>query len=684
VDRSYCGSALEVLLRFGPDEGVAEDNREPFDVANVFVFARFEPVDAATPAPGTHSLSYLRSVSQSEANPEGSWIEGVRQTAADRQQHSQQLHGRQTAPSRPATRSSEHPESATFGLNSQAYAKWYYHWESGANKVQRATKHALKAYVFYRTHATSSQQGDVVHPEAPRDGALELLCVVTSPPFTVVSYRRAPLEASTAFAGSPGAVGVGGFDASPMPHYATDAAQPVDSRLRRLVQHQISRAFQEYDQQQQRRSSDDGGAFVPFFGGQQEQHEDQRGGAEPDQLDRYRRLQEREGLRFRLLTPEDAARSGPSLHSQIQAREPRLVFDSTRRPQTQHWRGTDRAHDEEFVEDYEDYDVQDDAVPQPRTSQRWAEQSASPYEGKSAGPVGMPPSSTDPARGAERAASVALLRYKQQKRQLDSHERELHALTDLSIVHFFVSRVAACHAGSLANLEAVFTIAISQHWRANGGSAQLARVLLTFATGAGHAATASAVDGADPKSEEVMLVLAEVCVWAFSPGNVTMIQRLLTACQPLLLDRLKAGGSGSDGDGDGDGKELRTAFLECVSRCWSALNGFLQSPRATRSAIRSVQQLSDAVLGVVYSNLAFEDLRAGLRRMLQRPAVVLEDSKENVSADPDAYGSATARCNLAGWQGFVAQVREGYLVRLSAYTVHLDSTGILTGVCAGV
>ncbi|KAL4175011.1 hypothetical protein KRP22_006939 [Phytophthora ramorum] len=673
VDRSYCGSSLEVVLRFDPESDVSQDvsqdvaqaNRGPdvpFDVANVFVFARFETVDNAKPSAGAYSLRYLRSVSQSELSPEASWIEGVRQTAADRQQHSQQLHGRQP-PSRPPSSTTD---SATFVLNGQAFAKWYYHWGSGANKVQRATKHALKAYVFYQQEAqtpgpvqrTSSQQVEetetTAQQEPARDETLELLCIVTSPPFTVVSYRRAPLDVSAAFPGSPDALGIDAAT-SLMPHYATDTGHPGDSRLHRLVQNQISRAFQEYNEQRQQDPHGPSDNSFTSYRALDGSNESQRVNDEQNQFDRYRQLQEREGLRFRLLTPEDAALSGSS------PREPRLVFDRTRQRDDhqvgdqQHWRDIDRTKEEDFVEDYEE---DEEAVPQPLTTQSWLAQSASPYEVKPAGPIEMPPSATDPTRQTERTAKVTLLRLKQQQQQCDIHLREVQQLTDLSIIHFFVSRITTNSARGLANLEVVFTIAISQQWRfASGGATHLARLLLTIAEGkrGGNPRTMERLDG---KREELMLVLGEICVWAFSPDNVELMQSLLTACYPLLLENMKPGGSGGCDD---DGSQLRTAFLDCVTRCWSALDIFLQSPRATQTKIRSVRELSDAVLGVVYSDPALEELRSGLRDMLQRPTIVLEDSKENCSAGSGAYGSVTPRCNLVGWRGFVAQVREGYL-----------------------
>ncbi|EEY53666.1 uncharacterized protein PITG_19840 [Phytophthora infestans T30-4] len=639
--RSYCGSSLEVLLRFNNETDDQEDSGSfaPFDISNVFVFAHFE-VDGQPLSTTTYSLRYLRSVSQSEANPEGPWIEGVHQTAA-RHQHSQQLQ-----PPLPPTNSPDntYPETAAFVLNGQAYAKWYYHWGSGANKVQRATKHVLKAYVFYQTRTPESilaLQGTVQQDQA-RDGALELLCVVTSPPFTVVSYRRAPLDASTGLAGPRTDA-----TASMVPHYATDTAHPVDSRLRSLVQHQISRAFQEYNQHQHQHDPRGGSSDEPLrLRGDQD--ENQVSNDTRSTFDRYRQLQEREGLRFRLLTPEDASLSGSSLHSQIQTQGPRLVFDSIRRRNDQLlWRDASRDDGEDEICD-----------------EQSLERRSSDSEGKVSGPVWMQPSTTDPVRHGD----IALRRFKQQQQQFDTHQRELQQVTDLAIVHFFVSHIATSKFGNAASMEAAFTIAISQHWQyASGEAAHLAGLLLSMAKSGGSQDLT--VSRCTTERDQLLLVLAEVCVWAFSPDNIEVVQNLLAACHPLLLENVNSSGSGVVDEG----KELREAYFECVGRCWGAMDRFLQTPRATQTTIHSVRALSDAVLGVVYSDPELESLRVGLRAMLQRPTIVLEDSKENISATSDAYDSVIPRCNLVGWQSFVAQVREGYLVQAEPSVLSRDN-----------
>ncbi|RLN90480.1 hypothetical protein BBJ28_00012442 [Nothophytophthora sp. Chile5] len=642
---SYCGSSLEVTLQFDLDRppGIHDHDHDQllqpaaFDVANVFVFARFETADGAKPPTGAYSLRYLRSVSQSEVNPEASWIEGVQQTAAATQQHSQQLNPRQPTrtPALRASGGSEGLRTATFVLNGQAFAKWYYHWESGANKVQRATKHALRAYVFYRGPLSPQASSPQRSLEAPEEGRLELLCVVNSPPFTVVSYRRAPLDASASSSiGSPHTLGSSDLEATTMgPHYASETGQPVDSRLRRLVQHQISRAFQEYNQQQQQI----GGSaalqdqFLSPVGVSRSRDErDDDDQDEFERYDRYRQLQQREGLRFRLLTPQDAARSGSALHDQVIPRESRLVFDSARRQRGRyrHWR--DQCLQEDTLEDDE---VHQDAMPL-----RWSTRRASSREMKATDPP--PPSPMIRRRESDGTSRRSLMRFRLQQQQLMNHQRELQQLTDLAIVHFFVSHTAIKSFGSGSSLEETLSTAIAQHWQpADGGASHLTSLLLTMA-GNGDADMDTTPSESRRRREDVLLILSEVCVWAFSTESLGLLQGLFTACHPLLLDDMEAGPNGvysqqkPPGHGEG-GLEFRLAFLNCAARCWSALETFLKSPRERQTSISSVRELSDAVMAVVYSDSTFQTLRSGLRAVLQRPTILLDENKKSWEADID-------------------------------------------------
>ncbi|KAG3075389.1 hypothetical protein PI125_g21754 [Phytophthora idaei] len=111
------------------------------------------------------SLRSLRSTCKGDSSVEAPWIEGVRQSTYQQQ------------------------GSLTFMLNGEPYDKWYYHWESSSHKMQRATKHVLRAYVFYQVPGCQdmrpAEQGNLFAGDI-----LDLLCFVDSPPFTLVSYRR--------------------------------------------------------------------------------------------------------------------------------------------------------------------------------------------------------------------------------------------------------------------------------------------------------------------------------------------------------------------------------------------------------------------------------------------------------------------------------------------------------------
>ncbi|KAJ0398062.1 hypothetical protein ATCC90586_001664 [Pythium insidiosum] len=149
--------------------------RIPLGANSLFVFARFETLDLdSTLSLGQQcSLRYLQSVSQSETNPEAAWVQGVMQN-----------------PSR-AQAASAMPSTRVFLLNGQTSSKWYYHWESGANKARRLTKHALKAYILYRRPLPA---GTAPSAASARDDAVQVIGIVSSPPFTLVSYRRAAWE----------------------------------------------------------------------------------------------------------------------------------------------------------------------------------------------------------------------------------------------------------------------------------------------------------------------------------------------------------------------------------------------------------------------------------------------------------------------------------------------------------
>ncbi|KAG7376236.1 hypothetical protein PHYPSEUDO_013993 [Phytophthora pseudosyringae] len=601
VDRSYCGSSFELLVRFTPESDVSQStvqrgqqlNVSSFDENDVFVFARFETLSGGNLPATNHTLRYLRSVSQSEVNQEASWIEGVRQRPTDGQQSSQQLGGRQL-PARALARLNA-PRSATFVLNAQPYAKWCYHWGSGANKVQRSTQHVLKAYVFYLPQRAKPMS--FAGLQAPRqhvhqavqsvdERTLEMLCVVTSPPFTVVSYRRASEEVQSCRAETDmdGA-------ALTLPHYPTGIGHPAESDLRRLVQRHISRAFMDYTLQH--RPDQEAPEPSSHF-----QAEDQDSAS-------FQRFGEHNGHLLGPPTLQDAGLLG------CQSQEPRLAFSRSKQSP-------------------------------PSPVQRDTAISASSCEDKAA-PLDV---ATGTSRKEEGVMRSVMLQLVLQQRQMDAHQRELQQLTDLAVIHLFASRVKLTAASD--KLQGVLTRAIGEHWHYSRSEAMhLAETLRSVSQGGGGARCHDDYDS-QSKLEELTLLLIEVCVWTFSSENYALARDVLTASYPLLLRR-----SGGGGDGR---TELREAFLGCIGRCWARLNAFLQNRGTTGTIPRSVQEFSDAIIGEVHCNPKFEDLRLEIRRMLQRPTIRLVDS-----TDSNSSMAGSPRYNLLGWESFVAQVREGYL-----------------------
>ncbi|KAF1774136.1 hypothetical protein GQ600_2902 [Phytophthora cactorum] len=153
VKRSYCGSPLEVSVHFDP--GV-QAHQVSLDATNIVVFARFEIVGEDKLPADIFSLRSLRSTCKGDSSVEAPWIEGVHQLTYQQQ------------------------GSLTFMLNGEPYDKWYYHWESSSHKTQRATKHVLRAYVFYQVPGCQDMR-----PAEQRNlfagDILDLLCFVDSP-----------------------------------------------------------------------------------------------------------------------------------------------------------------------------------------------------------------------------------------------------------------------------------------------------------------------------------------------------------------------------------------------------------------------------------------------------------------------------------------------------------------------
>ncbi|KAF1325899.1 hypothetical protein FI667_g8894, partial [Globisporangium splendens] len=185
MDRSYCGSSLHVLVHTTSTSDAApqpsQSQASPDGVGELSVFARFESAsDPGMELGECVSFDSVTAATQSEENPEGQWIPGVKErpsALAAVVKHTGHL-GTENA--------------LVFQLNGKIYSRWYYDWESGANKAQRLMKHVLKAYVFEKLHTSSSSSDS--DGEASSPYLYRVVAVIVSPEFTVISYRRAPSE----------------------------------------------------------------------------------------------------------------------------------------------------------------------------------------------------------------------------------------------------------------------------------------------------------------------------------------------------------------------------------------------------------------------------------------------------------------------------------------------------------
>ncbi|KAK1931272.1 hypothetical protein P3T76_013461 [Phytophthora citrophthora] len=192
IDRSYCGSPLSVSIRLAEcPTGTAPS--EPLPSEALSVFARFESVSDVSLRTGECvEVSKIQQGVQTDTNLEGQWIAGVLDGPSDLVTN---IRAPNTSPR------SENP--LVFHLNSKkAYSRWYYDWESGANKAQRLLKHVLKAYVVDRVAVDMDDNLTVFSSPEAFTQLYRVAHVVTSPEFTVISYRRAPLEPLHATEGS--------------------------------------------------------------------------------------------------------------------------------------------------------------------------------------------------------------------------------------------------------------------------------------------------------------------------------------------------------------------------------------------------------------------------------------------------------------------------------------------------
>lgn len=160
VERSYCGTGLHVVVRS------SEETKGEF-----IVTARFEATGSPSIQVGDIvSADTFTGSDNNESGPVAQWIRGEKAT-----QEQVELQA-------------DAPDALTqqrFELNGGMYARWYYDWESGANKSQRSMQHVLKAYVLVCEDDDSAK-------------SLRVVATVVSPGFTVISYRRAQATATAA------------------------------------------------------------------------------------------------------------------------------------------------------------------------------------------------------------------------------------------------------------------------------------------------------------------------------------------------------------------------------------------------------------------------------------------------------------------------------------------------------
>ncbi|KAL3669949.1 hypothetical protein V7S43_005322 [Phytophthora oleae] len=123
----------------------------------------------------------IDAATQSEINPDGLWVGGI-------------LDKPSRVVASISADSSDEDKSLVFHLNSRSYAKWYYDWESGANKAQRLMKHVLQAYIVELCGVDKDDNFISFDSKDTVKQLYRVLHVESSPEFTVISYRRAPSD----------------------------------------------------------------------------------------------------------------------------------------------------------------------------------------------------------------------------------------------------------------------------------------------------------------------------------------------------------------------------------------------------------------------------------------------------------------------------------------------------------
>ncbi|TDH69325.1 hypothetical protein CCR75_002568 [Bremia lactucae] len=185
IDRSYCGASLSVRIQLAIHlVGNAPAEFQPSKA--LAVFARFEAVSDVSLCTGECvEVDMMQQSVQTEINLDGQWIAGVMERPSAI-----------VVPLRDLDAQPSEVKSLVYHLNSKAIPRWYYDWESGANKAQRLMKHTLKAYVMERVAVDRDDNFTTCASPKALTQLFKVLHVVSSTEFTVISYRRAPLDAS--------------------------------------------------------------------------------------------------------------------------------------------------------------------------------------------------------------------------------------------------------------------------------------------------------------------------------------------------------------------------------------------------------------------------------------------------------------------------------------------------------
>ncbi|TMW61908.1 hypothetical protein Poli38472_010971 [Pythium oligandrum] len=174
MDRSFCGSPLRVRVD-GQANALSTETE-------LLVLARFRLAQSQDLNVGDCiATSDISASLQSDSNPNGEWI------AADEQIDCAQNCMANTHPI--PSNSFRQACSRFFLLNPTA--RWFYTWESGVAKAHRLQQHTLSVVVVAPVRLSSQSRSS---------GAkwLRIVAVLSSPPFKLISFRRATQAAISA------------------------------------------------------------------------------------------------------------------------------------------------------------------------------------------------------------------------------------------------------------------------------------------------------------------------------------------------------------------------------------------------------------------------------------------------------------------------------------------------------